>query len=419
MIKNIKLARLFSNKKIELIILAYILIVLIVGLTMQPFDMLIDGLGKIIRAPGVLVTDYMVVGKVGPALVNAGLVSLIGYIIIIMAKVPFTGYSIAAVFTLLGFALLGKNVLSVLPLIFGVFIYSKIKREKFSNYIYHSLFCTALSPIITQTAFVFGWHPVLVIAFGIIVGILICPVAKHTLSFHKGYNLYNMGFAAGITGFAIMSFFTAFGYDVENKSIWGTEFNKTLIPLMLVLFISMVVLGLIFSKNKKSYRKEILESSGILTTDYVIVSGIGNTLINMGSVGLIGVAYIILVKGDFNGATVGGLFTMLGFAAFGKHIFSVVPIMLGVYIGTYFTVYEANSPGPMLAALFGTCLAPITGKFGPLAGLLAGFIHLQIVSVTGQIHGGMNLYNNGFAAGFVAMLFVAIIEGFKKLKEDR
>ena len=73
----------------------------------------------------------------------------------------------------------------------------------------------------------------------------------------------------------------------------------------------------------------------------------------------------------------------------------------------------------MLAALFGTCLAPITGKFGPLAGLLAGFIHLQIVSVTGQIHGGMNLYNNGFAAGFVAMLFVAIIEGFKKLKEDR
>ena len=77
-----------------------------------------------------------------------------------------------------------------------------------------------------------------------------------------------MGFAAGITGFAIMSFFTAFGYDVENKSIWGTEFNKTLIPLILVLFISMVVLGLIFSKNKKSYRKEILESSGILTTDY-------------------------------------------------------------------------------------------------------------------------------------------------------
>ena len=139
-----------------------------------------------------------------------------------------------------------ENVLSVLPLIFGVFIYSKIK-EKFSNYIYHSLFCTALSPIITQTAFVFGWHPVLVIAFGIIVGILICPAATHP-SFHKGYNLYNM-IAAGITGFAIK--FYCIGYDVENKSIWGTEFNKTLIPLILVLFISMVVLGLIFSKTKK------------------------------------------------------------------------------------------------------------------------------------------------------------------------
>ncbi|NLJ89846.1 MAG: DUF1576 domain-containing protein [Clostridiales bacterium] len=418
MIKINKLIHFISIRKVELVVLAYILIIFIVGLTMQPVGELVDGLGKIIKAPGVLVTDYMVVASIGPALVNAALVSLIGYSMIVLSKVPFTGYSIAAVFTLLGFALLGKNVLSILPLMFGVFIYSKIKREKFSNYIYQALFCTALSPIITQTAFVFNWPHIVVLLFGTLVGIIISPIAKHTLNLHKGYNLYNMGFAAGLTGFAIMSFFTAFGYNVESQSIWGTDFDRILIPLTVSLFVSMVVLGLILSKENKIHRKKILESSGVLTTDYVIISGLGNTLINMGSVGLIGVVYIILVNGHFNGPTVGGLFTMIGFAAFGKHALSIVPIMIGVYLGASLSVYEINSPGPMLAALFGTCLAPITGKFGPIAGIIAGFLHLQLVSVTGQVHGGMNLYNNGFSAGFVAMLFVAIIEGFEKFKKN-
>ena len=88
--------------------------------------------------------------------------------------------------------------------------------------------------------------------------------------------------------------------------------------------------------------------------------------------------------------------------------------MLGVWLGTLFSNYEANMGGPMLSALFGTALAPIAGQFGPLAGILAGFIHLSVASNIGIVHGGLNLYNNGFAAGFVAALFVALNKGFKK-----
>ncbi|NLL81117.1 MAG: DUF1576 domain-containing protein, partial [Tissierellia bacterium] len=93
---------------------------------------------------------------------------------------------------------------------------------------------------------------------------------------------------------------------------------------------------------------------------------------------------------------------------------NIIPIILGVFIGTLLTTHEATAAGPMLAALFGTCLAPIAGKFGPILGILAGFIHLSIVSYVGVLHGGLNLYNNGFAAGLTATIFMAVMQGFKK-----
>ena len=58
--------------------------------------------------------------------------------------------------------------------------------------------------------------------------------------------------------------------------------------------------------------------------------------------------------------------------------------------------------GVVWAMLFGTCLAPISGRFGPHWGLLAGFLHVSVGQVTGAFTVGLNLYGNGFAAGLVA-----------------
>lgn len=52
--------------------------------------------------------------------------------------------------------------------------------------------------------------------------------------------------------------------------------------------------------------------------------------------------------------------------------------------------------------LFGTALAPIAGVYGFLPGMVAGWLHLAVVQNIGSVHGGMNLYNNGFSAGVVA-----------------
>ncbi len=403
-----------KHKKIEIVVLFYLLAILITGLSMQPFDELLQGLIKIFTSTGVLITDYFVVGGIGPALVNAAGVGLIGYIILVLNKVSFRGMAIAAIFTMVGFALLGKNMWSILPIIAGVFIYSKLTGREFVNSIYPALFGTALAPFVTLVAFDFGWGILGGTIIGILIGIVILPVASHVLSFHEGYNLYNIGFTSGFVGLIFINILRGYGFNSESAMIWGTEFDSYLRTFLIILLSSMIVLGIVLGKHRLKDYLEILKYPGILVTDFTNIAGFGNTLINMGIVGFIGVLYIQLVGGNFNGPTIGGIFTMVGFAAFGKHPFNVSPIMLGVWLGTLFSNYEANMGGPMLSALFGTALAPIAGQFGPLAGILAGFIHLSVASNIGIVHGGLNLYNNGFAAGFVAAFFVALNKGFKK-----
>lgn len=63
----------------------------------------------------------------------------------------------------------------------------------------------------------------------------------------------------------------------------------------------------------------------------------------------------------------------------------------------------------MLALLFSTTLAPIAGEFGILMGILAGFLHSSVALNVGIVYGGMNLYNNGFAGGIVAIFMVPVI----------
>ena len=67
--------------------------------------------------------------------------------------------------------------------------------------------------------------------------------------------------------------------------------------------------------------------------------------------------------------------------------------------------------------LFGTCLAPVAGYYGWPFGFLAGFIHAAMVNNVAFLHGGLNLYNNGFSGGFVAAVLVPVFDIFLKRKE--
>ena len=83
--------------------------------------------------------------------------------------------------------------------------------------------------------------------------------------------------------------------------------------------------------------------------------------------------------------------------------------MAGVFLGSVVMHWSLSDSAVQLACLFCTTLAPISGYFGWPYGVLAGFLHSSVVLFTGSPVAGMNLYNNGFSGGLVAIVLYPII----------
>ena len=59
-----------------------------------------------------------------------------------------------------------------------------------------------------------------------------------------------------------------------------------------------------------------------------------------------------------------------------------------------------------------------TFRLGPIWGMAAGFLHMSIVQNTSYLYGGLNLYNNGFAAGLTCIIMIPLIEALKTEPEE-
>lgn len=377
------------------------------------------GIWRLILHPDALITDYSAVGGFGATFFNAGLIMALSTTIVKLSRVTFSGPTIACVFLMSGFSMFGKNIANIWPIIFGVYLFSRFQRESFSKYVYIALYGTALSPMITEVALEFGsyWLKLLaVLSCGIVIGFMLPPLATYCLRVHQGYNLYNVGFAAGLVGTLLVSIMKSFGYEVNNSLSWTYENNPLVIAYILTLSFVLMAVGWFGVQDKKSI-KRIYRHSGRLVADFILMDGLPVTLFNMGSLGIVATLYILITGGTINGATMGGILTIIGFGAFGKHLRNVIPVVGGVYLGSLVKVWNINDPSVQLAALFGTSLAPISGQFGWPYGLLVGFIHSSMALNTGILHAGLNLYNNGFSAGILALIIVPIIETFKKSRE--
>lgn len=373
------------------------------------------GLIKQVFHPDGLITDYTVVSGYGATFFNAGLLMLISLLLFHLTKITLSGPSIACSFLMAGFAMFGKNIANIWPIIFGVWIVSRIQKESFSQYIYIALYGTALSPLITEVALTID-HPVakvvVVIAVGILIGVTLVPLSSYGLRVHQGYNLYNVGFSAGLIGTMLVSVMKSFGYNKETTLVWNFENNQLVIFFLYGLFLFFILAGIYFGGTWKNY-KHLFRHSGRLMADFIVMDSPAVVLINMGCLGILGVTYILVIGGNINGPTIGAILTVVGFGAFGKHLRNVIPVIAGVVLGSLIKMWNINDPNIQLAALFGTALAPISGQFGWPYGILAGFVHSSMVLNIGVFHGGLNLYNNGFSAGLVALILVPIIEAFQ------
>lgn len=398
------------------LLVLYLLFIIFAFIIDSPMDIL-SGLKNIVLAPDILITDYMAVGGIGAALVNASLTSSISIFILMKVGIKPNGSTIMALWLMTGFSFLGKNIFNIWPIIFGVYLYSKYQKEPFLNYILVALLGTALSPVVSQISFAGKFPLVLSLTIGILAGIgigfILPPIASHSIKAHNGYNLYNIGFACGLLATLLMSVFRGLGINFDNRLIWYTGSNLLFTIFLFFISIYLIVVGLIYGDNHKNNLNKITKQSGRLISDFYILFG-ASTYINMGILCMFSTIFVLLLKGDLNGATMCGIFTIVGFGSFGKNIRNIFPVMIGATISAIFHVNPANSPGLILAILFSSCLAPLSGKFGAPIGLLAGFIHVNMVSNIGYIHGGLNLYNNGLAGGLVAMILLPLITTFKK-----
>ena len=378
---------------------------------------IIYGLKNIILSPDILISDYVEIGGIGASLLNSALTSILSMILLIIIGVKPNGSTIMSLWLMTGFAFFGKNILNIWPIIIGVFLYSKYQKEPFISYSLLALLSTTLSPAISQFMFIRDMPFIIGLIIGYIIGILIgfllAPIASHAIKAHNGYNLYNIGFAAGLFATLFMAILRAVGINFETRLLWNKNSTFTFAIILFTVSIYLIVIGLINNKNYKKNFPKLLKQPGRLVSDFYLLYD-KTCYINMGLLGILSTSLILLLNADLNGATTAGVFTIIGFGAFGKHIKNVVPILIGAILASIININPINSPSIILAILFSTGLAPIAGKFGFFIGIIAGFLHINMVMNVGYLHGGLNLYNNGLAAGLVAMILIPIITDLKK-----
>ena len=406
-----------SKKKCFLILSLLPLYFIVVGLFMQPVDQIFRGIVEIIREPDFLITDYFVIGGVGAAFINAGVLTLICIGIMYALDMNFDGHTVTSTCLMFGFSLFGKNLLNIWMILVGVFLYARYHKTTVKRYLYVGFYGTSLSPIVSQVMHIVDLplplRFLLCAATGIIIGFVLPPLSTHVHFSHKGYSLYNVGFAGGIIATVIVSILKSFGVTIESRLIWFTGQNQTFIILLAILFGAMILYGIITDPMALEDYCSILRSYGLGGTDYYKSEGGAAVMINMGVNGLASMLFVVMVGADLNGPTIGGIFTVVGFSATGKHLRNILPVMAGVLIASEAKSWNITDPSAILALLLSTTLAPIAGEFGIIAGVIAGFLHSSVALNVGIVYGGMNLYNNGFAGGLVAMFLVPVIQSIR------
>lgn len=406
-----------SKNKCFLILSLLPVYFIVAGLFMQPIDGIFHGIVEIIREPDFLITDYFVIGGVGAAFINAGVLTLICIGIMYALDMNFDGHTITSTCLMFGFSLFGKNLLNIWMILFGVFLYAKYHKTTVKRYLYVGFYGTSLSPIVSQVMHIVNLplplRLLLCAATGIIIGFVLPPLSTHVHYSHKGYSLYNVGFAGGIIATVIVSILKSFGVTIESRLIWFTGQNQTFILLLSILFGTMIAYGILTDPMALEDYRSILRSYGLGGTDYYKSEGGAAVMINMGVNGLAAMLFVVMVGGDLNGPTIGGIFTVVGFSATGKHLRNILPVMAGVLIASEAKSWSITDPSAILALLLSTTLAPIAGEFGIIAGVIAGFLHSSVALNVGIVYGGMNLYNNGFAGGLVAMFLVPVIQSIR------
>jgi len=392
----------------------------IIALFLESPIQLISNYIKINTSRSVLVTDYVALAGLGATLVNAAVSCLFCLFLLVRNRTAPNGKVVAALFLTIGFSLFGKNMFNTLPLFAGIWLYSKVCDVKFSGLLGMAMVCGTIAPIVSEIAFLGGWYNparfVVAYSVGIFIGFIFPVVAEGVKRMHSGFCLYNGGVAGGFIATFTVGLMRSLGLEIMPENFWDAENTVFLASLTYTLAVVLIIYGAIMDRPLNAYKKfwQIIDESDENDNDYLLKYGY-TCYINIGVMFIVSTSLVLLLNIPINGPILGGIFTVAGFAASGKHVRNTVPVLLGSTIAANFNYFELTASTNSLAILFSTGLAPISGKFGWKWGVVIGFLHVSVAIFVGRLNGGLNLYNNGFAGGYVALVFVPLIIFFNDL----
>ena len=407
-----------KNKKIEYAIISLLpLTMLVYSLFSIPISELGINLLKIFHSNDILLTDYFALTNRETAMFNASAIALINILLVYKLDMKINGLVIAGIYIMFGFAFIGKNLLNIIPFYVGALLYSKFTGKPYKSIIIVTMFSTALSPFVGSTASFFNFTPIGILAafaVGTILGFIVPPVSVNTVQFHNGYSLYNTGLAVGLIAIIFYSVIRAANISLNTNKDFVSTMDYPILFILCAYYIFLIVYGYIKNGNSFKGFGDLLKHSGRLVSDYTVTEGFPIVMINMGILGFVCLIFVFLFFPMINGPVLAGMLTVISFAGFGKHIKNILPVMIGVTAGYYFYNSAASPPSFAITVFFSTTLAPVSGKFGILSGIISGFLILCLVSNIGPAHGGLNLYNTGLAGGIVASVLVPILQLFQK-----
>ncbi len=436
-----KLKNLPESSFLKLLFAFFSACFLIAAVCMPDRATMLRGLWDILRSPAKISTNFFAVGGYAATFLNMGLVALL-----CLGLYALTGATVNTVSTLaflltLGFASWGIHILNVWPTFAGVALYCAVKKEKLSAHVNTMLFSTGIAPLISEllvrypNAEVVGFNPlglVLALLVGAAIGFFLPAGLAHSPKVHKGFDLYSAALPIGMTAFFLQAaLYKTMGValpDAPSADTLAVASAEIVNIFCCVVFGLCILASLAMGCRPRDYVR--LLKTPTPAGGFSTVCGNAAFLMNVGVYGLFILAYYNAVGVAFNGITFGIIFCMLACCNSGSHPGNVWPIMLGYVVASL--VYGLVAP--LLGGTFsgkigaqaicvGLCyangLSPIVDRYGRRYGFAAAVMHYVLVTSVPTLHGGYCLYNGGFTAALICLLFVPQLERFAHTREER
>ena len=410
-----------------------------------------SGVWKIMTQTCKISTNYFALGGYAATFLNMGLVGLFCTGLCCLPGSKPNNVTTLGVLLTIGFGSWGMNLFNMIPTILGVVLYAAVKKEKLGAVSNAMLYSTGIAPLISDLLFRypgvdyigFNWLGLGIGLFvGLIIGFFLPAGLAHAPAVHKGYDHYSAALPVGMTAFFLRAalYNVMLGWkigDLGKLSTMGAldiaSWNNTNI-FCFVLFGLCIVFALLLGCKPKDYWNLMKDSGhGVsFTTKY----GYAPFLMNVGIFGMMIVGYFTLAgaidgRNVWTGMTFGIVFCMLATCNSGSHPRNVLPIMIGYLVTSFLFGWifkllggegyalTIGSQSILIGLCYANGLSPIAGKYGFGYGILAGGLHYLLVTAVPDMHGGFLLYNGGFTAALICLMFVPQLEKFCRTKEER